>query len=121
MPKEKNVLGTGLRPCSFDPLTGVLRDGYCRYLPNDPGKHIVATKVTSGFLEWNKKRGNDLTTPRPEYQFPGLKEGDWWCICMQVWLKSKDAGFALFLKLESCHEKMLEFISLEELKRWEHK
>ncbi len=121
MTVQKNVLGTELKPCSFEPLTGVLRDGYCKYVTGDYGEHIVAAKVSSGFLEWNKKRGNDLITPRPEHQFTGLKEGDWWCICMNVWIASKDAGHPLFLKLESCHEKMLEHVALEDLKTWEYK
>ncbi|NGZ88934.1 DUF2237 family protein [Psychroflexus maritimus] len=115
---QKNVLGTALQACSFIPLTGAFRDGYCTFAPQDSGLHIVAAKVTEDFLAWNKARGNDLISPKPQWNFPGLKEGDWWCICMGVWLKSKEAGFGTFLKLESCHEKMLDYISLEELKNW---
>ncbi len=121
IPHQKNVLGGDLKSCSFHPMTGVFRDGYCLYTPQDNGLHIVAGKVTQAFLEWNKARGNDLITPKPQWQFPGLKDGDWWCICMGVWLKSKEAGVGIQLKLESCHEKMLDYITLEELKDWEFK
>ena len=103
---QKNVLGTELKSCSTDPMTGVLRDGFCSYVPQDNGLHIVAAQVTEGFLAWNKARGHDL------------KPGDWWCVCMGVWLKSKAAGHGLSIKLESCHEKVLDYISLEELKEW---
>ncbi len=112
----KNVLGTELQACSFNPKTGVFRDGYCSYTKQDPGLHIVAAQVTQGFLEWNKARGNDLITPKPEWQFKGLQAGDWWCICMGVWLRSREAGHPLKLKLEACHEKMLDYLDLEELK-----
>lgn len=115
---QKNVLGEELQSCSTDPMTGVLRDGFCIYLPQDNGLHIVAAKVTDGFLQWNKARGNDLITPKPQWSFPGLKDGDWWCICMGVWLKSKEAGHGLPIKLESCHEKVLDYVSIEELKNW---
>ncbi|MCH8534357.1 MAG: DUF2237 domain-containing protein [Flavobacteriaceae bacterium] len=118
---QKNVLGGKLKSCSFDPLTGAFRDGFCLYSPQDNGLHIVAAKVTKEFLAWNKARGNDLITPQPQWQFPGLQPGDWWCICMGVWLKSKEAGCGVYLKLESCHEKMLDYVSLEELKDWEYK
>jgi len=117
----KNILGNELVACSYDPMTGAFRDGFCKYSEQDPGLHIVAAKVTEGFLEWNKARGNDLMSPKPQWSFPGLKPGDWWCICMGVWLKSKEAGHPLHLRLESCHEKMLEYISLETLKAWEYK
>jgi len=115
----KNVLGTELKSCSKDPLTGAKRDGYCSYDKRDPGLHIVAAQVTQEFLEYNKARGNDLITPKPQWQFPGLKPGDWWCICMGVWLKSKDAGYPLYINLEACHEKVLDYVKLEELKVWD--
>lgn len=117
---HKNVLGTALQTCSMDPLTGAFRDGLCRYSERDPGLHIVAARVTEGFLAWNKARGNDLVTPKPQWQFKGLKPGDWWCVCMGVWQRSKEAGFPVYIKLESCHEKVLDYVSLEELKRWEY-
>ena len=115
---QKNVLGTTLKSCSTDPITGVLRDGFCSYVSQDNGLHIVSAQVTEGFLTWNKARGNDLITPKPQWNFPGLKPGDWWCVCMGVWLKSKEAGHGLHIKLESCHEKVLDYVSLEELKIW---
>jgi hypothetical protein len=118
---KKNVLGNELQTCSLDPLTGAKRDGYCSYDKRDPGLHIVAAQVTQEFLEYNKARGNDLITPKPGWQFPGLKAGDWWCICMGVWLKSKDAGHPLYINLEACDEKVLEYISLDELKEWDYK
>ncbi|RRO13506.1 DUF2237 family protein [Flavobacteriaceae bacterium 14752] len=115
----KNVLGTTLQPCSLNPLTGAKRDGYCTYDQRDPGLHIVAAQMTDEFLAFNQARGNDLITPRPQWQFPGLKAGDWWCICMGIWLKSKEAGFPVYLNLEACHEKVLDYISLNELQEWD--
>ena len=117
----KNVLGTTLQSCSLNPLTGALRDGFCTYDKRDPGLHIVAAQMTDEFLAFNQARGNDLITPKPQWQFPGLKAGDWWCICMGVWLKSKEAGFPVYLNLEACHEKVLDYVSLEELKRWDYR
>lgn len=115
---HKNILGTELQACSFEPLTGSFRDGFCTYSKQDLGLHIVAAQVTQGFLEWNQARGNDLITPKPQWQFPGLKEGDWWCVCMGVWLRSRDAGHPLKLKLAACHEKMLDYISLDQLQNY---
>jgi uncharacterized protein (DUF2237 family) len=116
---QKNVLGETLQSCSTDPMTGVMRDGFCSYVPQDSGLHIVAAKVTDSFLEWNRARGNDLITPKPQWNFPGLKDGDWWCVCMGVWLRSRDAGHGLKIKLESCDEKVLDYVTLDELKKWE--
>ena len=117
----KNVLGTDLQTCSLDPLTGVLRDGFCSYDRRDPGLHIVAGQMTDEFLAYNKANGNDLITPKPQWNFSGLKAGDWWCVCMGIWLKSRDAGFPIYINLEACHEKVLEYVSLEELKKWSYK
>lgn len=118
---KKNILGTELKTCSLDPLTGAKRDGYCSYDKRDPGLHIVAAQVTQEFLDFNKAQGNDLITPKPQWQFPGLKPGDWWCICMGVWLKSKAAGYPLYINLEACDEKVLEYVNLEELKVWDYR
>jgi hypothetical protein len=116
----KNVLGTELKSCSYNPMTGVFRDGFCTYSKQDPGLHIMAAQVTQGFLEWNKARGNDLITPKPEWEFTGLKDGDWWCICLGVWLQSKRAGFPLYLNLKACPEKVLDYIAIDELKSWDY-
>lgn len=117
----KNVLGTKLQVCSLNPMTGALRDGFCTYDKRDPGLHIVAAQMTDEFLAYNKARGNDLMTPKPQWQFPGLQSGDWWCICMGIWLKSRDAGFPVYLNLEACHEKVLDYVSLEELQKWDYR
>lgn len=117
----KNVLGTTLLPCSLDPLTGAKRDGFCSYDQRDPGLHIVAAQMTDEFLAYNQAHGNDLITPKPQWQFPGLKAGDWWCICFGIWLKSKAAGFPVYLNLEASHEKILDYINLKELQEWDYK
>jgi uncharacterized protein (DUF2237 family) len=112
----KNVNGQPLKKCCDQPRTGFYRDGVCRTGPEDSGTHIACATVTKEFLEFTKSRGNDLMTPRPEYQFPGLKPGDKWCLCALRWLEAKKAGVAPKLDLEATHEKMLEFTTLEELK-----
>ncbi|QVL31577.1 DUF2237 domain-containing protein [Telmatocola sphagniphila] len=117
MPKARNVLGTELQLCSEKPLTGFTRNGCCDNIPGDNGLHIVCVKVTSDFLAFSKKRGNDLSTPVPEYMFPGLKPGDRWCLCASRWREAYDAGVAPEVVLEATHVSMLEFASLEELKQ----
>ena len=89
--KQKNILGTELQSCCNDPITGFLRDGYCRTNQMDLGTHVICAVVTDEFLEFTKSKGNDLSTPRPEYQFPGLTAGDGWCLCAIRW-KEKDDG-----------------------------
>ena len=96
--KQKNVLGEDLEECSNDPLTGWFRDGCCNTDENDHGLHTVCVKVNNEFLEWCKKDGNDLITPHPEYGFPGLKDGDNWCVCASSYARAVDAG-----KGSSCH------------------
>lgn len=110
-----NVLGGELRRCCREPVTGFYRDGYCRTGPGDYGKHTVCAQVTAGFLEFSLQRGNDLVTPRPEYQFPGLQPGDRWCLCVERWHEALRAGCAPPVVLEACHISALEFVSLEEL------
>ena len=110
-----NVLGTALEPCCTDPMTGFYRDGYCRTGPGDTGLHTVCTRVTAEFLEFSKSRGNDLSTPRPEYDFPGLKPGDLWCLCVTRWTEALDANLAPPVRLASCHLSVLEFTDLETL------
>lgn len=110
-----NVLGTPLIGCCTDPMTGFYRDGVCNTGPNDSGRHVVCAIMTEEFLTFTKSRGNDLTTPRPEYQFPGLKPGDGWCLCALRWKEAWDAGFAPLVKLEATHEKALEYLPFEAL------
>jgi uncharacterized protein (DUF2237 family) len=112
----KNVLGTQLKKCCDSPKTGFYRDGFCHTGPQDHGTHVACAKVTKEFLEFTKTRGNDLMTPKPEWNFPGLKPGDKWCLCALRWLEAKKAGVAPELDLEATHEKMLEFADLKVLK-----
>ena len=116
-PEPKNVLGGKLKTCSTDPLTGFYRDGCCKTGVNDTGTHTVCSRVTAEFLEFSYSRGNDLSTPRPEYQFPGLQAGDQWCLCASRWREALEAGVAPLVDLEATHEKTLEFVTLEDLKR----
>ena len=111
----RNVLGERLEPCCFAPLTGFFRDGYCRTDANDMGRHVVCAQVTAEFLAFSRDAGNDLSTPRPEYEFPGLKPGDRWCLCALRWKEAYDAGCAPPVILEACHERILDFIPLEAL------
>lgn len=118
MPREAvNVLGTALQTCSIEPLTGWFRDGCCRSGKGDAGVHVVCARMTDSFLEFSKHRGNDLTTPRPEYGFPGLKEGDRWCLCASRWQEALQAGCAPSVVLEATHESALEFTDLADLKK----
>ena len=89
-----NVLGTALKSCCIDPITGYYRDGYCRTGPGDLGLHTVCAKVSTTFLKFSKSKGNDLSSPRPEFEFPGLKEGDMWCLCVQRWVEALEADMA---------------------------
>lgn len=112
-----NVLGTPLITCSIDPLTGWFRDGCCRTGRGDAGVHVVCARMNESFLEFSKRRGNDLTTPRPEYGFPGLKAGDRWCLCAARWQEALHAGCAPEVVLEATHESALEFADLQDLKK----
>ena len=103
---QKNVLGENLEECSLDPLTGWYRDGCCNTDENDRGLHTVCAKVTTEFLEWCKEAGNDLITPHPEFGFPGLKDGDGWCVC------------ATWYFLKRTHEKTLKILPIETLKKF---
>ena len=116
--KPKNILGTELQSCCVDPFTGFFRDGYCRTNQMDLGTHVICAVVTDEFLEFTKSKGNDLSTPRPEYQFPGLTAGDGWCLCAMRWKEAHDAGAAPPLKPESTHEKALEFIDKSSLEKY---
>lgn len=115
----KNILGEVLKIHSTEPMTGFYRDGYCRTGEADTGSHVVAAIVTDEFLEFTKSRGNDLQTPRPEYQFPGLKAGNGWCLCALRWKEAHEAGVAPPIKIEATHEKALHYIALETLKQYQ--
>lgn len=115
MPRAKNVLGTELQSCSVDPITGFYRTGCCETGPDDLGLHLVCAEMTADFLEFSRLAGNDLSTPVPEYGFPGLAPGDRWCLCVQRWKEAFEAGAAPQVVLEATHISSLEFVSLEEL------
>ena len=115
---QKNVLGEKLESCSGDPITGWFRDGCCNTDENDHGLHTVCAKVTTKFLEWSKNAGNDLITPHPEFDFPGLKDGDSWCVCAATYAQSIEAGTACKIFLKRTNYKTLEVITLEKLKQY---
>ena len=114
----RNVLGTELVACSYDPLTGYFRDGCCHTDMHDLGSHVVCAIVTDEFLEFSRSRGNDLSTPRPEYRFAGLEDGDRWCLCALRWKEALAAGVAPAVVLECTHARALEFVTLEQLKEY---
>ena len=114
-PKPKNVLGGELKCCCLKPLTGFYRDGFCRTGADDAGRHLVCVEVTDDFLEFSRFAGNDLSTPRPEFNFAGLKDGDRWCLCVLRWREALESNVAPRVILESCHESALQFVSLEDL------
>ena len=115
--QQMNVFGEPLTPCSFDPMTGFFRDGCCRTDEMDFGRHVVCAEVTADFLTFSKSRGNDLSTPRPEFGFAGLNPGDRWCLCAERWKEALEAGKAPRVVLQSTHNIVLEHVSLEDLKR----
>lgn len=116
MSSSRNVLGGPLLACSYSPLTGFYRTGCCESGPDDSGLHLVCTRVTAEFLSFSAHAGNDLSTPRPEYRFAGLKPGDRWCLCALRWLEALDAGTAPPVVLEATNEAVLELVDLETLK-----
>ena len=116
MTGKLNVLGTELEPCCFDPMTGFFRDGYCRTDARDVGRHVVCAQLTDEFLEFTRRQGNDLSTPRPEFGFPGLKAGDGWCLCALRWKEAADAGVAPPVYLQRTESTALKVISLDLLK-----
>lgn len=115
MSQALNVLEQTLQPCSFDPLTGFFRDGCCNTSGDDVGQHTVCVVLTDAFLEFSKSRGNDLSTPRPEWGFEGLNAGDRWCLCQDRWIEALQAGAAPGIVLAATHENALERLSLETL------
>ena len=115
--KQKNILGEGLELCSTDPLTGWYRDGCCNTDDNDNGTHTVCAKVNNNFLNWLKQNGNDLITPRPEYNFEGLKDGDCWCVCASWYARAVKAGFPCKVYIRSTNIKTLDLVDLDTLKK----
>ncbi|MFW5697287.1 MAG: DUF2237 family protein [Fimbriimonadaceae bacterium] len=113
----KNVLGGELKTCCVEPRTGFYRDGDCRTGPDDVGLHVVCAEMSDEFLWFTRERGNDLSTPRPEFNFPGLKAGDRWCLCAERWKEAYEAGVAPKVDLEATHEKALQVVELEALHR----
>ncbi len=118
MEAKLNVLGEPLLPCSDDPMTGFFRDGCCNTSSEDVGLHVVCTRVTAEFLEFSRARGNDLTTPHPEFGFPGLRPGDQWCLCAARWQEALEAGAAPRVVLQSTHAAALRVVKLSDLKNY---
>ena len=114
---SKNVLGETLEPCSFKPMTGFFRNGCCDTGPMDRGSHTVCIVATAEFLKFSAARGNDLSTPMPDYGFAGLKPGDRWCLCALRWREALEAGVAPPVVLEATHENALQFVTLESLQQ----
>ena len=115
--KQKNILGEDLEVCSTDPITGWYRDGCCNTDEHDAGTHTVCAKVNSDFLNWLKVNGNDLVTPRPEFNFEGLKDGDNWCVCASWYARAVQAGHPCKVYIRSTNIKTLEFVDLTVLKK----
>jgi uncharacterized protein len=115
---SRNVLGERLENCSIAPMTGFFRNGCCDTGPADIGSHTVCIVATAGFLEFAKSRGNDLSTPVPDYGFPGLRPGDRWCLCAPRWQEALEAGLAPRVVLRATHEGALDYCALADLKRY---
>ena len=113
---QRSVLGEPLEVCSLSPMTGFVRNGCCETGPGDVGSHTVCIQATDTFLEFSKARGNDLSTPVPAFEFPGVKEGDRWCLCAARWKEALDAGMAPKVVLRATHESVLEIIDFADLK-----
>ncbi len=114
----RNVLGTPLQACCHAPATGFYRDGYCRTGKHDQGRHVVCAEVSASFLAYTREQGNDLSTPRPEFDFPGLQPGDRWCLCAVRWLEAHEAGMAPKVILEACDSAALQVVPLEILRQY---
>ena len=112
-----NIYGEPLAECCRSPMTGFYRDGCCNTGPQDAGSHVVCAQLTEAFLHYTKARGNDLSTPVPEYGFPGLKPGDRWCLCASRWREALADGIAPPVVLAATHQKVLEYVSIDDLKR----
>jgi uncharacterized protein (DUF2237 family) len=118
MSTAKNVLGTPLKSCSTSPMTGFYRTGCCDTGGDDLGLHVVCARMTAEFLAFSASRGNDLSTPNPWFGFPGLRPGDQWCLCAERWKEALEAGVAPPVVLEATHMTALEFVDLDDLKRY---
>ena len=118
MDAKLNVLGEELVSCSENPLTGFFRDGCCNTDASDQGSHTVCVRVTAKFLEFSRAAGNDLSTPRPEFGFPGLQPGDQWCLCAARWREALDADAAPMVVLQATHAASLRIVKLADLKRF---
>jgi uncharacterized protein (DUF2237 family) len=118
MDPSVNVFGETLQSCNDRPVTGFFRDGCCNTSAEDAGSHTVCVEVTKEFLEFSRFRGNDLSTPRPEFRFPGLKPGDRWCLCAARWLEAHEQGRAPRVLLRGTHMRALEVVPLELLKEF---
>jgi hypothetical protein len=118
MHESENVFGEVLESCSQKPVTGFFRDGCCNTGEADTGSHTVCIQVTKEFLEFSRFRGNDLSTPRPEFGFPGLKPGDRWCLCAERWREAHAAGMAPRVFLRSTHKRALEVVPLKVMKQF---
>jgi uncharacterized protein (DUF2237 family) len=118
MTPARNVLGRALETCCTDPMTGFYRDGTCHTGGGDLGAHVVCAQLTAEFLTFTKSRGNDLGTPVPAFNFPGLKPGDRWCLCGSRWKEALDAGAAPPVILSATHASALEYVSLNDLKQY---
>lgn len=116
---QENVLGDEIESCSQDPKTGFTRDGFCRYVEGDRGKHQICAVMTEEFLEFSKSRGNDLTTPRPEMKFPGLSPGDRWCVCVGRWIEALEEDHAPPVILEATSKAVLDKVPLATLRNHE--
>ena len=120
MSKEEviNIFGDKIEACCHDPVTGYFRDGFCNTDEHDFGSHVVCAEITEDFLIFSKAMGNDLSTPRPEFNFPGLKEGDRWCLLALRWKVAYDAGVAPRVYLESCHLNSLSYVTKDQLEEF---
>ena len=118
--KSKNVLGTELESCNCDPMTGWYRDGSCKTDPTDIGMHTVCSVVTESFLSYSKAQGNNLSTPIPEFDFPGLQEGDHWCLCASRWKEAYEDGMAPLVNLQATEESTLKVVDLQTLQKFDY-
>lgn len=116
--EQRNVFGESIETCSIQPMTGFYRSGCCHTGDDDVGMHTICIQATAEFLAFSKMRGNDLSTPLPEFGFPGLQPGDRWCLCALRWKEALEAGMAPRVVLLATHENTLEVVSIEDLKRY---